>query len=80
MKLSQYEEDKVGQKAFMITAKAVAVQKLAGMINEALLNDDYEAVKMYVDVIGQHLNSMLGLLNEIKEIFEKSDKGRMQNE
>ena len=80
MKLSHYERDKVGQKAFLITAKAEAVKKLGTMINEALLNDDDEAVKMYVDVIEQHLNSMLKILNEIKETLELSDKERMQNE
>jgi len=71
MRLSHYERDKVGQKAFLITAKAEAVKKLGTMINEALLNDDDEAVKMYVDVIEQHLNSMLKLVQEIRKIIEK---------
>lgn len=63
----RFGEDKVGDKPLRLTVKAEAVKKLASLISEADLNDDYESIKIYADVIEFQLNAMLKLVREIRE-------------
>jgi hypothetical protein len=63
----RFGEDKTGDRPLRLTVKAEAVKKLASLISEADLNEDYESIKMYADVIEYQLNAMLRLVREIRE-------------
>jgi hypothetical protein len=70
--LPWYEKENAGQKNLLIMTKAEAVKKLSALISEAFVNEDFDAIVMYADVIEQQLQAMFKLIRELKEILEKS--------
>jgi len=72
MKLSWHEKDSARQKNILIMSKAEAIKKISSIIMEAFVNEDYDAIVMYANVIEQQLQAMLKLVHEIREIIEKN--------
>jgi len=71
-KLPWYERDNAGQKNLLIMSKAEAIKKLSTIISEAFVNEDYDAIILYANVIEQQLQAMLNLVRELRDLIEKN--------
>jgi len=68
--------DKIGDRPLIIMVKAEAVKKLASLMSDAVLNGDYESIKVYVDAIEFQSNAILRIVREIREIYNEQQEAQ----
>ena len=72
MSLPWYHVSTIKNRAAKIRNKANGIRKLASLISESMLSEDYRVAIFYIDTIEEHLKDMLKYCEDMRNLLIKN--------